>query len=65
MELFVYCYIAFSYLVMIGYANGLKENGDWSVKDKAQTFALIIVLLLSPLIVPIIVGGLLYKLMKY
>ena len=65
MENLIYCYIAFPFLVMIGYANGIKENGDWSVKDKAQTFALIIVLLLSPLIVPIIVGGLLYKLMKY
>lgn len=64
MENLIYYYFAFSYLVMIGYANGLKENGDCSVKDKAQTCALIIVLLLSPLIVPIIVGGLLYKLMK-
>ena len=64
MELFVYCYIAFSYLAMIGYANGLKEIGVWSVKDKAQTSSLIIVLLLSPLTVPIIVGGLLCKLMK-
>ena len=65
MEILIYFYIAFSYLVMIGYANGIKENGDWSVKDKAQTCGLIIVLLLSPLVVPYIVGGLLYKLMKY
>lgn len=63
MENLIY-YIAFSYLIMVGYANGLKEIGDWSIKNKVQTFSLLIVLLLSPLIVPCIVGELLCKLIK-
>lgn len=64
MEILIYYYIAFSYLIIIGYAKGLNEIGKWSIKDKVQTFSLLIVLLLSPLIVPCIIGELLCKLIK-
>ena len=50
---------------MIGYANALREYKEWSIKDKAGTGALIAILLLSPLMIPFIIGGLLYKLIKH
>ena len=65
MEIFIYCYLSVSYLIMIGYANALREYKEWSIKDKAGTGALIAILLLSPLVIPFIIGGLLYKLIKH
>ena len=65
MEILIYCYIVFSYLVMIGYTNALREYKEWSIKDKTETVILVLIVLFAPFMIPFMIGNLLYKLMKY
>ena len=65
MENLIYCYSAVSYLITIGYAFAMHEYMEWSFNDKEQTVAIILIALFSPLVVPFMIGGLLYKLMKH
>ena len=64
MEIFIYCYLAVSYLIMIGCANELREDKGWSIKDKTEMAILFIIVLCAPFVIPFIIGGVLYKLMK-
>ena len=64
MENFIYCYIAFSYLVMIGYANAVREYYEYSLRNKKEAAVLYLIVLFAPLILPFIIGGILHKLLK-
>ena len=65
MEILICFYIVFSYLVMIGYTNALREYKEWSIKDKTETVILVLIVLFAPFMIPFMIGNLLYKLMKY
>lgn len=65
MEIFIYCYIAFSYIVMMGYVANLYLFSELSVKDKSEMASATALLLFSPFAVPLIIGGIMYKLMRF
>lgn len=64
MENYIYCYLAASYLVMIGYAIAVREYEEYSFKNKEEAAVLGLIVFFAPLILPFIIGGILYKLLK-
>ena len=64
MEIFIYCYLTVSYLVMIGYDNAIREYEGYSLKNKEEAAVLVLIVLSAPAILPFIIGGILYKLLK-
>ena len=57
MEIFIYCYLTVSYLVMFGYDNAIHEYEGYSLKNKEEAAVLVLIVLSAPAILPFIIGG--------
>ena len=62
MENYIYCYLAASYLVMFGFASYLCYSKGLTIEDKSDLAIVAVLLLFSPLSLPILAGGTLCKL---
>ena len=63
MEIFIYCYLTVSYLVMFGFTSYLCHSKGLTIEDKSDLAIVAVLLLFAPLSLPILVGGTLCKLL--